>query len=390
MINGLGPLMGISRFVSRLLQPIYDEVARSTTFASASDAVRAVELYAERQLLKPTTSFATFHVNNVCSILPHEQIIEMLERFLLENLSTGQIQGLTTGTIIELVRLVLKNQVFLFRKRVYRQIKGGTVNSPLTDLLANIYLFYWQADLVQVLIDKKEVFGRCLDEVFLTWNGSNNALRSLLNTTKKKQRPPMPITMAVGKKISYLNVQIYHVQGKLRTKVDHDMDVEPRALPYIVGHPPFMYSTLIRASLVRAVLCCSTLSDFQDEHRVIEETFFSNGFSSDNITAQVERFFEEFDAWPLQSLSTIEDEYIHIRRRLFEYNQEQIEMKIEQRIKEQGQEVWYLPSPLDGENLFQLKEDFQRLWDNHRIGEPRLQSINVEVIGHAKYPVYTK
>ena len=161
VVGCLGPSMGIARFRSRLLQPIFDEVARSTTFYQASDAVRAVERYAERHLLKPTTLFATFHVNDVCTLLPHEETTELLDRFLNENTSNGHVQGLSIPTIIELVRVVLKNQVFLFRKRVYRQIKGGIANSPLTTLLANIYMYYWQAELVKSFVDKNEVFGRC-------------------------------------------------------------------------------------------------------------------------------------------------------------------------------------------------------------------------------------
>ena len=99
--------------------------------------------------------------------------------------------------------------------------------------------------------------------------------------------------------------------------------------------------SLIRASLIRAVLCCSTLSDFQAEHRDIEDTFFSNGLRSDYITEQVHRFFEEFNALPLKSHSTTQDEYMSIRRGLFEYDQQQTEMKIQQRMQEQGQERWY-------------------------------------------------
>ena len=382
--------MGIARFVSRLLQPVYNEVARSTTFFNASDAVRAVERYAEAGLLKSTTLFATIHVNDLCTILPHGKTLEVLERFLKENVSDGRIQRLTIPTILELVRLVLKNQMFLFRKRVYRQVKGGSVNSPLTTLLANIYLFFWQADLVKALVDKDEVFGRCLDEVFLTWNGSNDALRSLLNTTFKRQNPSMPITIEIGQKINYLNVQIYHMYGKLKTKISHDMDTEPRALPYIVGHPPHMYSTLMRASLMRAVLCCSTLSDFQDEHRDIENIFCSNGYSSDYIKDKVDRFFEEFSALVLKSHCTKQDEYVNIRRRLFEYDREQTEMKIKHRMEEQRQDLWYIPAALNGEDLITLKEDFQRLWENYQLQEPQLANVNIEIIGHPKYPVYTK
>ena len=390
MVGCLGPLMGIARFVSRLLQPIYDEVARSTTFCQASDAVHAVELYAEKHLLESTTLFTTFHVNDLCTRLPHEETIELLERFLNENTTNGHIQGLSILTIVELVRLVLKNQVFLFRRRVYRQIKGGIDNSPLTHLLANIYMYYWQVELAKLLVTKNEVFGRCLDDVFLTWNGSNSALRSLLKTRMTGQKQSMPVTLAVGQKVSYLHVQIYHMQGKLKTKIDHAMDIEPRALPYIVNHPPSMCSTLIRASLIRAVLCCSTLSDFQAEHRNIEETFFSNGFSSDLITDKVDRFFQEFNALPLKSPSATEDEYINARHGLFEYDQQQTEMKIQRRMQEQGQEKWYIPSPLNDEDLSQLQEDFQRLWQNYRVQESQLQDLNLEVVGHPKYPVYTK
>jgi hypothetical protein len=156
----------------------------------------------------------------------------------------------------------------------------------------------------------------------------------------------MTITVAIGKKISYLNVQIYHIQGKLKTKIDHDMDVEPRPLPYILDHPPLIYATLIRASMISAMLCCSTMSDFQDKHRDIEDTFFSNGLSLGYITEQGDRFFEEFNALELKSRSINQDEYINIRRGLFEYDQQQTEMKIQQRMKEHSQEIWYIPSPL--------------------------------------------
>jgi hypothetical protein len=206
--------------------------------------------------------------------------------------------------------------------------------------------------------------------------------------TKHKQS--MPITVAIGKRISYLNVQIYHMQGKLKTKIDHDMDVEPSSLPYIIDHPPLMYSTLIRASLIRAVLCCSTLSDFQEEHRDIEDTFFTNGFSSDYITDKVDRFFEEFHASTLKSHCITQEEYVNIRRSLFDYDRQQREMKIQQRMEEQGQEIWYIPSPLNGEDLLQLKEDFHRLWQHYRAKEPQLHDVNIEVVGHPKYPVYTK
>ena len=200
----------------------------------------------------------------------------------------------------------------------------------------------------------------------------------------------MPITLAIGRKISYLNVKIGHTQGTLKTKIDHGRDVEPRLLPSLLDHEPLLYAALIRGSLIRAVLCCSTLSNFQEEHRDIEDTFFSNGLRSDYITEKINCFFEEFNALALRSHSTTEDEYISIRRGLFEHDRQQTEMKIQQRMQEQGQELWYIPSPFNGKDLLQLNEDFQLLWDNYRINVPQLHDVRIEIVGHPKYPVYTK
>ena len=108
---------------------------------------------------------------------------------------------------------------------------------------------------------------------------------------------------------------------------------------------------LIRASLIRAVLCCSTLSDFQEEHRDIEDTFFSNGLHSDYITEKVNCFFEEFNALALTSHSPTQEEYMSIRHGLFEYDQQQTEMKFQQRLREQGLEIWYHAIAVQRERL---------------------------------------
>jgi hypothetical protein len=82
MICCLSPTVGIARYMHRLLQPIYDQVAYSTTFFKESNAVHALENYAQQGLLHPKTLFATLHVNDLCTIVPHEQLIEILQRFL--------------------------------------------------------------------------------------------------------------------------------------------------------------------------------------------------------------------------------------------------------------------------------------------------------------------
>ncbi|CAF3782409.1 unnamed protein product [Rotaria sp. Silwood1] len=114
------------------------------------------------------TLFAAVHVNDLCTLIPHEQLTEPLQHFLYDYVPDGQVQGLTVDSIIELVRFVLQNQYFIFDNKICRQIKGCGSGQPFNHLLANIFMFYWQQDLVKTLVHKNEIFDRYLNEMFFT------------------------------------------------------------------------------------------------------------------------------------------------------------------------------------------------------------------------------
>ena len=150
----------MSHFLRRLLQPIYDRVTHSTTFNTGIDAIDAMEAYCRKGLLRSHTLFATVHIEDLCSIFPHEPTMAALQRFLHEYVIDGRVQGITIQNIMDLVRLFLENQFILYDNKLYQQILGSGFNSPLTAILANIYLYYWQQDLVATLNEKHEIFGR--------------------------------------------------------------------------------------------------------------------------------------------------------------------------------------------------------------------------------------
>ncbi|CAF4970434.1 unnamed protein product [Rotaria sp. Silwood1] len=286
MVCCLGLTIGISRYISRLLQPIYDQATRSTTFFKASNAVHALENYAKEVRLQSNTLFAAIHVNDLCTLIPHEQLTEPLQHFLYDYVPDGQVQGLTVDTIIELVRFVLQNQYFIFDNKICRQIKGCGSGQPLNHLLANIYMFYWQQDLVKALVDQNEIFGRCLNEI--------------------------------------------HINNQLRTIINHDNDIEPRGLSFISDHLPVAYSTLIQACLMLAALIRSKVSDFHNERRDVQIVFLNNGYSMNFIKEHVEQLFQDFHISNWKS-NLNQNTYDKMRQEIIEYDQQHQEMKIKQR-----------------------------------------------------------
>jgi hypothetical protein len=156
-----GLTMKISHFLSRLLQSVYDRVTHYQTFNTGTDVINIMETYAAKTgLLQRNTLFATLHINDLSTNIAHEQIIEALQRFLCEYIIDGRMEGITIQTIVDLVRLFLENQYLLYDNKLYQQIRGSSFNSPLTMILANIYIYYWQQDLVTILNNKREIYGR--------------------------------------------------------------------------------------------------------------------------------------------------------------------------------------------------------------------------------------
>lgn len=153
-------MINIARCLHRLLQPIYDRVASSSSFSTGSDAIQALLDYQQQGYLQSTTLFATLHIQHSFTLFSHPQAVSILECFLHEHLPSKQSQGITIPTIIQFVRFLLDHQCFMYEKKFYRHIKGGGCGSPLMALLVNVILFDWQKEFVSLLKKKNEVFGR--------------------------------------------------------------------------------------------------------------------------------------------------------------------------------------------------------------------------------------
>jgi len=152
---------------------MFNQVTGCKTFANGSDdIVYAMEQYVKQGYLHETTQLVTFNIHDICTKFSHESVIKALETFLnyihqpeFEKTMTDNIaEGLNNETIIQLVRLVLQNQFFIYDNKLYQQTDGSASGSLLTLPLACIYLFYDQSlSFIDTLINNNknnEIFGR--------------------------------------------------------------------------------------------------------------------------------------------------------------------------------------------------------------------------------------
>lgn len=151
----------ISEYLNELLRPFVDSMVQDTTFRDEPDFMRKLNQYARKDSgLRPTTLFCTITITNYYTLDQHEAMLDKVNYFLESNLVTNKLEHLTIQTIKNLLYIVLFNNIFCYKDRVYKMTKGSPNTMPLSDTLSNIYLSIWQKVIIKLIKPKKELFGR--------------------------------------------------------------------------------------------------------------------------------------------------------------------------------------------------------------------------------------
>jgi hypothetical protein len=92
-------------------------------------------------------------------MIPRDGALAALSRFITKYGKDKKIGNLILDTILRLARVVLDTNSFAYKDKYYRQIKGGAMGSPFTMILANIYMFDWEQELIKHQTLHKEIYG---------------------------------------------------------------------------------------------------------------------------------------------------------------------------------------------------------------------------------------
>jgi len=109
--------------------------------------------------LKSTTLFCTFDIRNLYTMLPQDEALNVLMEFLNVH-GYRKVKGINLDTIRKLASIVLKENVFVYGKKIYKQTTGGAMGSSFTLTLANIFMWKWQKKFVDEQAMTGECFGR--------------------------------------------------------------------------------------------------------------------------------------------------------------------------------------------------------------------------------------
>ena len=101
--------------------------------------------------------------------------LEDVLSFIKMKIESGRVAPpVPTQEFLELIRLCVENNVFEFNGEYYRQKFGVAMGSPLSPVLAGLYMEYFESELLSGLQSQPTLWLRYVDDVFALWPEDQN------------------------------------------------------------------------------------------------------------------------------------------------------------------------------------------------------------------------
>ncbi|CAF4085834.1 unnamed protein product, partial [Adineta steineri] len=305
----------ISKFLDKILRPLFQDKCKDTTIIDGAHLITELNKYSNKGLIKSTTLFCTFDIHNLYTMLPQEESLAILVEFLNVH-GYKKVKCIDPITIKELASIVLQENAFAYDKKIYKQTTGGAMGSSFTLTLANIFMWHWQKRLVDEQTKTSEFYGRYIDDIFMTWNKSEQELKDLLQQANQWHQN-IKLDYKISHSLPFLDVLLTNDYGILTTSVYHKPAAQPCVVPFTSDHPRHVFTNTIKTSLARAVRYSSTFKSFHYERRYIKLMLLYNGYPSTFIENEFNKcFFENQSTSPFLPFIYDENQFFFKRQKL--------------------------------------------------------------------------
>ena len=114
---------------------------------------------------------ASLDITSLFTNVPIEDVLNFLE----SKIDSNQISlPIPKTCFLELIKLCTNHNYFQFNEKFYRQKFGISMGSPLSPVLANLFMEYFESQLLPSITPKPLMWLRYVDDVFLIWPENEN------------------------------------------------------------------------------------------------------------------------------------------------------------------------------------------------------------------------
>jgi len=244
------PYHRLAKFLAQMLKPVEQFYCQHTI----TDSFDLVDGLCGRQFSGDADlCLGSLDVVSLFTSIPVDKCIAVIADAVDSQTVNIDIDGLS---ISRLLSFCVKNVQFLFDGKLYSQVDGVAMGSPLAPILANIFVGYIETRTPSIQSDAL-FFGRYVDDILVIAHSARNIekLKDSLNTVD----PDIQFTMEIedNRSLPFLDVRIHRTTEGLRFSWYHKETWKGSLLHYASFVPNSWKFGLLKGFKYRILHLCS-------------------------------------------------------------------------------------------------------------------------------------
>ena len=170
--------------------------------------------------------------------------------------------------------------------KLYRQINGVAMGSPLGCLFADMYMCHVENKVLEDSDMKPHIYCRYVDDIFVSVRDTDHLdrLRQRLQTGSVLT---FTTELSIDNKIPFLDLDLDGHDGTFKTKVHRKPTDKNKTMHGESECPKRYHISVIRALVRRGITHCSDWQTVHEELQFCKQTLVNNGFSNADIDSEI-------------------------------------------------------------------------------------------------------
>ena len=236
--------------------------------------------------LDPHDILVSFDVVSLFTNVPVDETCDIIKRKLLDDANLHERTQLSVDEIIGLLKLCLKNTCFQWRDSFYEQTIGAAMGSPLSPVIANIFMEHFEQSALANSVYVPKIWKRYVDDIFAIWPHGKEHLDTFLSYLNNIH-PAIKFTIEHEDdqhSLPFLDIALTrNSNGTLNHGVYRKPTHTDRYLNYRSFHHPSIKSSVCKTLVNRAYNVCDK-DNIAKELDHLKSVLQHNGFPAEKIS----------------------------------------------------------------------------------------------------------
>ena len=220
----------------------------------------------------------SFDIVSLYTNVPIDDALDVISCLLHDDSTLEDRTAISVADICQLTELCLRSTYFKFQNDYFEQVDGAAMGSPLSPIIANLYMENFEQRALEIYSLKPKVWIRYVDDTFVVWPHGEEALNNF-QTHLNRQHQSIQFTREDEREneLPFLDVLVKRIGRKVDTSVYRKVTHMDRYIHYTSHHHPKALSGTIKCLKNRADCVCDAGSRMKElEH--LKRVFQANGY----------------------------------------------------------------------------------------------------------------